>query len=377
MDNVYLVGGLRSFVGVVNGMYRHVPAEKLGAAVLRKVLEKYQVQPDYIIAGNGVGAGGNIARLMALEAGVPEAVPSFTVDVQCGSGLESIAVAAAKIASGEADCIIAGGFESSSTQPRRGYNPNHPDFAGDAWYSVAKFMPKIHRETVMLEGAELACQRENVTKTELDEWVLRSHRLATQAQAEGSLRSIIAPCFGASKDEGIRPRMSQRLLDRLPLVLEDGQFITAANSCLINDGAAFVMLCSGAYIEERGLKAQAKLLGSVACGGDPLVSPRTAVTALQRLLAKHNLTETDIDDFEINEAFAVIDVLFARTFAKSVDKYNAFGGALAYGHPYGASGAIITLHLVEALKRCQGRLGCASVAAAGGIGTALLLERVD
>lgn len=376
MDNVYLLGGLRSYVGVVNGMYRHVPAEKLGAAVLRQVLDKYQVQPEYIIAGNGVGAGGNIARLMALEAGVSETVPAFTVDVQCGSGLESIAVAAAKIATGEADCIIAGGFESSSTQPRRGYNPNHPDYTGDSWYSVAKFMPGIHREMVMLEGAELACQREQVSKEKLDAWVLRSHRLATQAQQEGSLQSIIAPCFGATKDEGIRPRMSQRLLDRLPKVLDGGEFITAANSCLINDGAAFVVLCSKDYLQRHSLHAQAKVLGSVACGGDPLVSPRTAVTALQKLLNKHRLTEADIDDFEINEAFAVIDVLFACEFPKSVDKYNAFGGALAYGHPYGASGAIITLHLLEALQRCQGRLGCASVAAAGGIGTALLLERV-
>ena len=378
MDKVYLIGGLRSFVGVVNGMYRHVPAEKLGAAVLRQVMDKYGIeQPDYIIAGNGVGAGGNIARLMALEAGVDCAVPAFTIDVQCGSGLESIAVAAAKIACGEAECVIAGGFESSSTQPRRGYNPNHPDYTGDSWYSVAKFMPGIHRETVMLEGAELACQREGVAKAELDAWVLRSHRLAAQAQQEGSLKEVIAPCFAASKDEGIRPRMSQRLLDRLPKVLEGGEFITAANSCLINDGAAFVVLCSEDYLKEHGMTAQAKILGSVACGGDPLVSPRTAVTALEKLLAKHRLTEAEIDDFEINEAFAVIDVLFARTFPNRVDKYNAFGGALAYGHPYGASGAIITLHLLEALKRCQGRLGCASVAAAGGIGTALLLERVE
>ena len=378
MDKVYLIGGLRSFVGVVNGMYRHVPAEKLGAAVLRQVMDKYGIeQPDYIIAGNGVGAGGNIARLMSLEAGVDCAVPAFTIDVQCGSGLESIAVAAAKIACGEAECVIAGGFESSSTQPRRGYNPNHPDYTGDSWYSVAKFMPGIHRETVMLEGAELACQREGVAKAELDAWVLRSHRLAAQAQQEGSLKEVIAPCFEASKDEGLRPRMSQRLLDRLPKVLEGGEFITAANSCLINDGAAFVVLCSEDYLKEHGLTAQAKILGSVACGGDPLVSPRTAVTALEKLLAKHQLTEAEIDDFEINEAFAVIDVLFARTFPNSVDKYNAFGGALAYGHPYGASGAIITLHLLEALKRCQGRLGCASVAAAGGIGTALLLERVE
>ena len=376
MDKVYLIGGLRSFVGVVNGMYRHVPAEKLGAAVLRQVMDKYRIeQPDYIIAGNGVGAGGNIARLMALEAGVDCAVPAFTIDVQCGSGLESIAVAAAKLACGEAECVIAGGFESSSTQPRRGYNPNHPDYTGDSWYSVAKFMPGIHRETVMLEGAELACQSEGVSKAELDAWVLRSHHLAVQAQQEGSLKEVIAPCFEASKDEGIRPRMSQRLLDRLPKVLEGGEFITAANSCLINDGAAFVVLCSEDYLKEHGLTAQAKILGSVACGGDPLVSPRTAVTALEKLLAKYHLTEVDIDDFEINEAFAVIDVLFARTFPNSVDKYNAFGGAPAYGHPYGASGAIITLHLLEALKRCQGRLGCASVAAAGGIGTALLLER--
>ena len=378
MDSVYLLGGLRSFVGVVNGVYRHVPAEKLGAAVLQQVLAKYGIEkPDYIIAGNGVGAGGNIARLMALEAGVDISVPSFTIDVQCGSGLESIAVAAAKIASGEADCIVAGGFESSSTQPRRGYNPNHPDYSGDSWYSVAKFMPGIHRETVMLEGAELACQQEKVSKKELDEWVLRSHALAAQAQREESLKDIIAPCFGATKDEGIRPRMSQRLLDRLPKVLPEGTFITAANSCLINDGAAFVVLCSAGHLKEHGFKAQAKVIGSVACGGDPLVSPRTAVTALEKLLAKHQLTEADIDDFEINEAFAVIDVLFGRAFPQSVDKYNAFGGALAYGHPYGASGAIITLHLLEALKRCDGRLGCASVAAAGGIGTALLLERVE
>ena len=378
MDKVYLLGGLRSYVGVVNGMYRHVPAEKLGAAVLRQVLKKYEIEkPDYIIAGNGVGAGGNIARLMALEAEVDISVPAFTIDVQCGSGLESIAVAAAKIASGEADCIVAGGFESSSTQPRRGYNPNHPDYRGDSWYSVAKFMPGIHRETVMLEGAELACQREQVSKADLDAWVLRSHRMAAEAQKQGCLEGIIVPCFGATKDEGIRPRMSQKLLDRLPKVLEDGNFITAANSCLINDGAAFVVVCSEKYAQEHRLQPQAKILGSVACGGDPLVSPRTAVTALEKLLAKHRLTEADIDDFEINEAFAVIDVLFGRAFSKSVDKYNAFGGALAYGHPYGASGAIITLHLLEALKRCNGRLGCASVAAAGGIGTALLLERVE
>lgn len=376
MDNVYILGGLRSYIGVVNGMYRHVPAEKLGAAVLRQLLEKYPVEPDYVICGNGVGAGGNITRLMTLEAGLDNRVPAFTIDVQCGSGLESIAVAAAKIACGDADVVIAGGFESSSTQPRRGYNPNHPDYNGDSWYSVAKFMPDIHRETVMLEGAEEAALKEHITKEEMDRWVLRSHKWAAQAAEQNLLENIIAPVFGAMKDEGIRPRMSQRLLDRMPKVLTGGQYITAANSCLINDGAAFVVLCSQEYLQKRGLVPQAKVLASTACGGDPLISPRTAVAALEKLLVKNNLTETDIDGFELNEAFAVIDVMFARSFSNSLDKYNVFGGALAYGHPYGASGAIITLHLLESLKQRNGRLGCASVAAAGGVGTALLLERV-
>lgn len=376
MDNVYILGGLRSYIGVINGMYRHVPAEKLGAAVLRQLLEKYPVEPDYVICGNGVGAGGNITRLMTLEAGLDNRVPAFTIDVQCGSGLESIAVAAAKIACGDADVVIAGGFESSSTQPRRGYNPNHPDYNGDSWYSVAKFMPDIHRETVMLEGAEEAALKEHITKEEMDRWVLRSHKLAAQAAEQNLLKNIIAPVFCAMKDEGIRPRMSQRLLDRMPKVLTGGQYITAANSCLINDGAAFVVLCSQEYLQKRGLVPQAKVLASTACGGDPLISPRTAVAALEKLLVKNNLTEADIDGFELNEAFAVIDVMFARSFSNSLDKYNVFGGALAYGHPYGASGAIITLHLLESLKQRNGRLGCASVAAAGGVGTALLLERV-
>lgn len=378
MEKAYILGGLRSYVGLSKGMYKHVPAEKLGAAVLRQVIDKYGVaKPDYVIAGNGVGAGGNIARLMLLEAGVDQSVPAFTIDVQCGSGLESIAVAAAKIECGEADVIIAGGFESSSCQPRRGLNVNHPDYVDDSWYSVAKFMPGIHRETVMLEGAEQAIAEEKVSKEELDAWVLRSHRLATEARAKGLLQDIIAPVFDAKQDEGIRPKMSQRLIDRLPKLLPEGRLLTAANACLINDGAAFVVLCSENYLQEHNLKPQARVLGSTACGGDPMVSPRTAVTALEKLLARKGLQEQNIDAFELNEAFAVIDVIFARTFPNSLDKYNVFGGALAYGHPYGASGAIITLHLLESLRQRGGRLGCASVAAAGGVGTSLLLEYIQ
>lgn len=378
-NNVYILGGLRSFIGICNGGYKHIPAEILGAEVLQKVVAKYEINDkdiDYIIAGNGVGAGGNISRLMMLEAGIDESVPAFTIDVQCGSGLESIATAAAKIANGQADLIIAGGFESSSTQPRRGYNINHPDYAGENYYSVAKFMPNIHRETVMLEGAELTAVKENITKMDIDKWVLRSHVLATKAQQEGLLEDIIVSVCNVKKDEGIRPRMSQRLLDRMPKLLPNGEFTTAANACLINDGAAFVILCSEDYLQKYKFTPQAKFIGAVACGSNPLVSPKSAIIALEKLLAKYNLQEENIDAFEINEAFAVIDVLFERRFRKSVDKYNVFGGALAYGHPYGASGGIILLHLLENLRQRNGKLGCCSIAAAGGVGTALLIERI-
>ena len=259
MDKVCLIGGLRSYIGLTGGVYRHVPAELLGAAVLKAVTEKYNVVPQQIICGNGVGAGGNIARLAALEAGLPESIPAVSVDVQCGSGLEAVAMAAAKIEAGEADVIIAGGFESTSTQPRRGYNANHPDYKGEETYSVAKFMPGIHRETVMLEGAELTAEREHISRAESDPWVLRSHKLAAQAAADGVLSDIIVPCFGAVRDEGIRPKMSQRLLDRLPCVLEGGRFTNAANACLTNDGAAFVLLASENYAKAHNLVVQAKV----------------------------------------------------------------------------------------------------------------------
>ncbi len=377
MEDVYILSGLRSYMGVSGGIYKHVPAEILGAEVLRLLLGQYRgLKADQIIAGNAVGAGGNIARLMALEAGVDVSVPAFTVDAQCGSGLESVATAVAKIACGEAELILAGGFESSSTQPQRAYNKNHPAYRAGHSYSVAKFMPGVHRDSAMLEGAELTAERAGLTRQELDDWALRSHRLAAQAAAEGRLQGVAVSVCGSRADEGIRPTMNARLLARLPAAVQGGRYITAGNACLTNDGAAFVPVCSAGYAHRHGLTPQARVLGAASCGSDPLLSPRAAVAALQKLLTKQGLCEEEVDAFEVNEAFAVIDVLFARAFPHSLGKYNIFGGALAYGHPYGASGTMILLHLLAALRQRGGRIGCCSVAAAGGIGTALAVELV-
>ncbi len=393
MERVYILNGVRSYIGVENGIYRHICAEKLGAFVLKKAIEPYSIEElDFVIAGNAAGAGGNITRLMLLEAGFPSFIPAITIDVQCASGLESIAMAAAKIRSGQADFVIAGGFESSSTAPRRKYHKNHPDYqyygGEQSDYQVAKFIPGEHSKMAMLAGAEKTAVSLGIDRKALNSWVLRSHDLAKKAREEEILKDNLVEIENeqysnhdrdkkafCQKDEGIRDKINIRLLEKLPCVLKDGKVITAANACLTNDGAAFVVLCSKRYLENHSYIPKAEFLDSVLVGADPFMSPKAIIPAIEKLLKRNQITAEDIDIFECNEAFAVIDVLFARKYPKAVDKYNILGGALAYGHPYGASGAVITIHAIKALEKVNGTLAVCSIAAAGGIGAALLLQR--
>lgn len=361
-------------------MYKHVPGEILGAEVLKELLKRIRLEVreiDLVIGGNAVGGGGNITRLAALEAGIPETVPAVTVDLQCGSALESITMAAAMIESGAASVVVAGGFESSSTQPLRLWNPNHPDFVENKSYTVAKFIPGMQGETVMLEGAELTALEEGIKKEEMDAWILRSHKRAAQAAEKGLLSDVVISVKGSGRDEGIRAGMNQKLIDRLPFILPGGTVITAANACLMNDGAAFLVLCSKSYAKKAGLQPKAYFRKGVSVGGNPLKSPETAVLAARKLLTAAGLDYRNIDAYEVNEAFAVIDALFLKQFSGIEDRYNIYGGALAYGHPYGASGAILLIHLMKALEINRGRYGICSVAAAGGIGSAVLIERGD
>lgn len=377
----YILDGLRSYIGIENSMYRHVSAEELGAKVLDALSDKTGIKKaDCIIAGNGVGAGGNISRVMSLSSVFGVGTPAFTIDLQCGSALESIAVAAAKIDSGQADIIIAGGFESSSTAPKRAYNENHPDYEkyGDDWYKVAKFVPDEHRQQAMLEGAERTAVSEKITREQLNRWVLRSHGLAKKARERGALSDITVEILeGCNRDEGIRDRMSEKLLNRLPAVLKEGKIITAGNACLTNDGAAFLVLCSERYLMENKLKPIGKFVDIAEVGTNPGQSPKSCIVAIEKLLKKNDMLPGEIDIYECNEAFAVIDELFARKYPDEIEKYNIFGGALAYGHPYGASGGIITLHALKALEEKSGKYAVCAVAAAGGVGSAILIKNVE
>lgn len=376
MEHVFVTGGLRSYIGVKNGVYRHIPAECLGAAVLRKLATQYNARDiDMVICGNSAGGGGNITRLMALEAGLDQSIPAFTVDQQCASSMEAITVAASMIESGLCHLVIAGGFESASTQPFRSYHPNHPGYKTSAPYTTAKFAPGPHCEDAMLRGAEETAARYGISKEETDRWVLESHRRAVAASQSQLLRDIISPVCGLEQDEGIRPGISQKLLDRLPPVLKGGQYLNAANACTMNDGAAFVILCSGQYLKAHGLTARCRITHACSIGNNPQFSPAAAIASIRQLLQRTGISIDEIGCFECNEAFAAIDVLFERSFPEKCSRLNLFGGALAYGHPYGASGAIIFLHLMKAMEYTDSSKGICSAAAAGGIGTALLLER--
>jgi acetyl-CoA C-acetyltransferase len=409
MEKVYLIGGLRSHIGLTGGLFKTVPAEELAAAVLQKIMEKYScvLQADGLLCGNAVGTGGNITRLAALKAGLPATVPALTIDMQCASAAASIELAMTKIGSGMADILIAGGFESTSMQPVRVYAKADPRYREEG-FTVAQFSPDTTSAKAMLEGAERTCQKHGFTREELDAFAVRSHRLAKKAREENRLNEIVVSVFGSEGDEGIRDRMSPKLAARMPKLFTEEEvkellagdsaslpikenvdkqnvlqeqkipvtpLLTAANACLMNDGAAFVVLASRQAVEQYGLRPEAELLAGFEWGVDPRYSPEGAIETGAHLLQRCDLPPEQIDVFEYNEAFAVISALFARKYPKLIARYCPWGGALAYGHPYGASGAILLLHLWQELKQTEGKLGLLSIAGAGGLGTALLVKK--
>ena len=371
--NVYIVEGLRSAIVVANTKFKTIRPEIIGAEVL-KALHVERV--DEVICGNAVGTGGNLARLMTLLAGFDTSTAALTVDRQCASGAAAIALAYAKIAAGLADVIIAGGIESSSLQPLRIYHPNDERFnltAADGIqgaYRTAQFSPDELDPLAMLKGAQRVAEAENISKDELDTWTLTSHQRA--AAAIETLRGSLVEVAGVREDTGIKKNITRRLLERAPLPLGEGTIISAGNACRINDGAAFVVLASEAFIRQHNLTPAAKVLDVATAGVNPRESPRGAQAVADKLLARNNLTYDDLAAIEFNEAFAVIDVLFERAHPNLIDKFNPLGGALAYGHPYGASGAVLMIHLLASLKR-SGGLGLMSIAGAGGTGESILI----
>ncbi|WP_378956754.1 thiolase family protein [Pelosinus sp. sgz500959] len=383
MNEVYLIGGRRTPIGKTGGFLKDLLPEQLASIVLNDVIAHYKLSPsdiEQIVLGNAVGPGGNIARVSALEAGWPYSTPALTVDSQCGSGLSAIQVATNQIMAGQADLVIAGGVESTSMAPRRQFNSTDPRFQGDdVYYERAPFSTPAIGDPEIGEAAENLAKLMNISRNEMDILALESHKRAFLIQEKGLLKEIMTPIAVSGKiidsDECIRKGMSLKLLERMKPVFRDDGDITAGNTCLKHDGAAVILLASKQAVKKYNLKPQALIRGTVSCGCDPNLFPLSPVPAIQKLVLKQGLDLNEIDALEINEAFAVKILACCQQLNFSLEKTNMLGGALAYGHPYGASGAIILLHLLKALEQIEGRFGIASIGAVGGMGIATLIER--
>jgi acetyl-CoA C-acetyltransferase len=383
MNQVYIIGGLRTPIGKTGGFLKDFLPEHLASIVLNEVAAKYELSPtnlDQVILGNAVGPGGNIARVSVLAAGWPYSTPAITIDSQCGSGLSAVNLAYSQIRSDEAELIIAGGVESTSMAPRRQFNPTDPRFQGEnIYYERAPFSTPAVGDPDIGDAAEHLAAQMSISREAMDLLAYDSHKRASLAQEQGLFKDIITSINTSEKtinsDECIRNRITLKLLARMKPVFVGGGKITAGNTCLKHDGAAVIVLASQHAVRKYNLKPQAIITGTASCGCDPNAFPLGPVASIQKLLAKNNLQVKDIDALEINEAFAVKILACCQQLGFSLQKTNILGGALAYGHPYGASGAIILLHLLKALQEVKGRVGVASIGAVGGMGIATLIER--
>ena len=383
LEKVYIIGGVRTPIGKTGGVLKSFLPEQLTAYLMNALLEKYKLSNrciDELILGNCVGPGGNIARLSLLQAGWPLHIPATTIDFQCGSSLKSMDIAASMIQSGNRDLIIVGGVESTSLQPNKQYHSKDPRFQGEnVSYKRAQFSPLSIGDPDMIEGAENVADKFDISRIEMDKWAVESHIRALHAKNEKRLQSVICPLQIEDKiineDQSIRETASLKLMQRANPIIKPNGKITSGNSCLTHDGAALILMASEKAVRKHGLCAEAQWLGCVSVGLDPNLSPLGPVLAVKKLLKQKLLSISQIDSIEINEAFAVKILAFLKNFEYDVEKINSLGGALAYGHPYAASGAIIMLHLLESLKVNNGSKGIATLGVAGGQGIAALIER--
>ena len=388
-----VVAGRRTPLARSGTHFAHVPVQHLLAPVLRALADARGVAEDRIadvIVGNAAGGGGNLARLAALEAGLPERIPGITVDRQCGSGLDAVVLACRLAQAGAGDAFLAGGAESISTAPLRG-RPTEDggvDFYARAQHAPARPGEDGDGDPDMGVAAEWVARDAGIGRARQDAFALRSHRLALAAAEAGAFDGELVPVRGRGgwvrADNGPRPRLDASLLARFPAAFVPGGTVTAGNSCGDADGAAGVLIAvpgavSG-FPEGTGRRALA-FVGAASVGVDPRRLGLGAAAAAEELLGAQGVAADDVAAVEFNEAFAgQVLACTDRLGWGDADLervLNAEGGALALGHAYGASGAVSVVRLLaRARSLSAGSLCLAMISSAGGIGTAALFEAV-
>ena len=392
MNSAVIVSGVRTAIGSFGGALSDVAATELGRVAIESALKRAGIDPDdveEVIMGNVLqaGVGMNPARQSALASQIPESVPSFTVNKVCGSGLKAVSLAAQAIIAGDADLIVAGGMESMSRAPyllrkaRTGYRLGNDEIV-DSMLSegLTCAMANCH----MGVTAENIAAASDITREMQDEFAAESQRRAQIAIASGLFGEEIAPVFIAKKkgettefnvDEYPRAGTDVDTLGRLrPAFQKDGT-VTAGNASGINDGAAALVVASAERARLMELTPMAKIVSYASAGVDPRLMGMGPVPAIERALEKAGLEIKDIDLFELNEAFAAQSLAVLRKLSLDDSRVNVNGGAIALGHPIGASGARVLVTLLYEMKRRDVKRGLASLCIGGGQGIAMIVER--
>ena len=390
MSGVYIVDAVRTPIGRYRGSLAGVRADHLGAHLLNALVDRNEFQTndiDDVVFGCVTQVGeqsANIARTSLLGAGWPEKVPGLTIDRKCGSGEVAVHVAAGLIAAGSASLLVAGGAENMSRVRMGGNRDVHGEAFG--W-----MVDERYELTSQGEAAERVVDEWNLTRAQLDAFAVQSHRRAASAAESGYFDDEIIPVpvrilreknsedegpDALIKDETIRPGSNVEKLATLKTSFRENGRLTAGNSSQISDGASLLLLASEDACQSYGLTPRARVVSFVTVGSDPTLMLTGPVPSTRKVLAKAGLMLDDIDLFEVNEAFAPVPLMWMQELDIGPDKLNVNGGAIALGHPLGASGARIMTSMLNELERREARYGLQAICCAGGMGTATVIERL-
>ena len=389
---VVLAGACRTAIGKMGGALSNTPAAELGSIVIKEALNRAGVKPeqvDEVLMGCVIQAaqGQNVARQASIKAGLPIEVPAVTLNVVCGSGLNCVNQAAAMIKAGQADIVVAGGMENMSMAPyamtkaRFGYRMNNATIVDTM---VNDALTDAFNHYHMMITAENICDRWNLTREELDEFSANSQQKAEKAMAEHKFDDEIVPVPVKVKkeivefkvDEGPRPGTTVETLAKLRCCSgKEGGMVTAGNASGINDGAAAIVVMSEEKAKELGVTPMATWVQGALAGVEPEIMGIGPVAATRKVMEKTGLTVDDMDLIEANEAFAAQSVAVARELGFDMSKVNVNGGAVALGHPVGASGCRILVTLLHEMQKRDAKKGLATLCIGGGMGCATIVER--
>jgi acetyl-CoA C-acetyltransferase len=381
MADAYIVGAVRTPVGKRGGGLSAVHPSDLGAHVLQSLVRRTAVDPeaiDDVIFGcvSQVGAQTfNIARTSWLAAGLPESVPATTVDRQCGSSLQALHFAAQGVMSGTAELIVAGGVEAMSQVPiwspvTAGREAGLGDpFGGEG------FRGRYPTDPDQFRGAQMIAERWDLEREALERFALRSHQRAAAAWAAGHFDAEVAPLHGVERDEGFRADTTLEKMASLP-ALPDYDRLTAAVASQVSDGAAAVLVASEQAVARHGLTPLARIVSLAVVGVDPVIMLTGPIPATGEVLRRAGLQLGDIDLFEVNEAFAPVVLAWLAETGADPERTNVNGGAIALGHPLGATGAKLVTSLVHELNRREAQRGLVAICEGGGTANAMIVERV-